>query len=357
MKTANKAIAAGATVVIVALAAAAAATLYYTRWQWRPRAEAEARALEAEAGSLRISDLAPKMPPTGAPNLVEGVVQGLRYSGGVQWLGFPRAPGRSSGIIEHEVDEEPEEIDLADPRVDDGRKDEAAFEQLLEWRGTAIVQDAAQRDWNAAWARYIGRHLGEQRFLLAPVRNLADAGTGAFEVDWDARAADTYHLRQLHECAASMQLEAVYWAAEGDAKEAFRSVRRCMRLRRVIDDEPCAESKREAMAIDAMGFVGLQAALEFAAPDRETAEALFDELADRERRNNALGALVGDTVRLHNRLRETLAAAGGISNWEQYKWAYARLRALREARERLRAEPGRPLPAAAEGAAGSLTRG
>jgi hypothetical protein len=257
------------------------------------RVRQELAALRAEVGGASIAQLAPK-PPEGTSGNPAHRLQVRDFP-----CVFP--PPLSSRIPDAGFDS-----DALTPE----QKTSKAYGEFQHWHGLSLapwgrptntmryVSPRVQAlEWNDEWNPWLRKHLDQNYAALHNMRREVALGTGYFANDWHMGRPETdAEYSMLRHVADLFREDAVLKAHNGDAKGACEDVIAILRLRRFIDRDPVSMAMQNGMQLDSKAFSALHAVMEFATPDRESANAILDELESRDKTDSIPRALACETL-------------------------------------------------------------
>jgi len=253
----------------------------------------ELTALRADGGGASIAELAAKPPEGTADNPAH------RLNTSDFKCTFPQA--LSSRVPQ---------ADLDSTALAPQQKLSKAYSEFQLWHGLSIAPWIRPTgtapfynprwqpvEWNDAWIPWLEKHVDQNYAALYNIRREIASGTGYFAHDWSKGCPESIlEYTVLRSLANLLREDAALRARKGDAKGAFEDVRAILRLRRLVDTQPLETAIGAGIEYDARAASALHAVLEFAKPDRASAEAIIKELANREEMDSVAKALFYDTV-------------------------------------------------------------
>jgi len=244
----------------------------YSTQGYAVKVQEEMRLFEAEVGTARLADMAPRLGEGGVTHYLDlTALQCVEPGRGVT----PGQPG----------------VMGSDPAAAE------AYDSFRKWSGFQLAPDTDEREWNEGWRPHLDKCLAVNAVALASVKKEAEAGDGVLDTDWTQGPGILLpHLTVLRSASRVLSVEAALRAKAGDAKGALDDVRLMLRLRMPLDHEPILISRLVAYALDGMAASTLHGVLDECPADAAAARAIVAELEGREERNGPLRALMGETA-------------------------------------------------------------
>ncbi len=161
----------------------------------------------------------------------------------------------------------------------------------------AIMKERAPREWTGEDLQVLSDVLTRQSALLDAIRTIANEREPVYKADLSAGyATELYHLRQLRQMAALLNMNAAVQARQGDTEEAINDYLAIISLGETLLDEPILLSQLVRISMLGMAYEGIGTVLQPGKLSPEQARRIVRETAGAYHREAYANALAGETA-------------------------------------------------------------